>query len=208
MILFNKDSTNRQEEFNEFFKITPFDPTNFDHEVIRRLTLDYDRYHEANMLAEYLDKGPKLKILEFGCGVSDYGLVLRANGHEIVLADVPTVLDFALYRHKKYFEKDMCKIYCGDQVIHIAEGFDLILTAESFDHVSQPFETLLEFDGHAPWLVTTGYPFKYKTDGKHSFITVEQAPACEKFLRDNYNIEVYPSLEERKKFFICKKKEK
>jgi len=125
---------------------------------IRRMMIDYDRYHEANIVLKNLkDKMFGLRVLDFGCSIGDYGILLAKNGAKSTFYDFKMYVDFVKYRC------ELDKLDCN--FISIEEGlksfdYDLIIFGEVLDHLESPIDTLKQcIEAKVKYLWTTSYPF-------------------------------------------------
>ncbi len=84
---------------NKAYSISSFDYT-------LRLMMAYTRYtlvtNYLDKIKEQLGKRRKLSILDYGCGVSDIGLLFCEKGDDVTIADLDNKkFDFAIWRFKK-----------------------------------------------------------------------------------------------------------
>lgn len=88
------------------------------------------------------------RVLDYGCGVSDIGLILARHGAEVTLADLETPrLDFAQWRY------DIREMRCERIGITDTEWipdlpsahFDLVVATEVLEHVRDPLALLRAF---------------------------------------------------------------
>jgi len=113
-----------------------------------RLTLAYERY---SLIIIYLDlikaNKPlnKLKVLDYGCGISDYGLFLASLGAKVTVVDLDNqLLYFAIWRYKKRnLPVKVIKVRNHSHYPVLKKsGFDLIIVSEVFEHVRDPMKLL------------------------------------------------------------------
>ena len=140
-----KDSTGP----NELKKA--YDSVSFDY--TSRLMLTYERY---SMITGYLDfmikdSGKNLsefKVLDYGCGVSDIGLLFSSLGAGVTICDLDNKrFDFLVWRFKKRgFNPEAIRVK-DTEVYPVLPRlkFDLIIATELFEHVRNPLKLLKNF---------------------------------------------------------------
>ena len=128
-----------------------YDNTVFDYTL--RLMLAYERY---SMITDYLDalvqdSGMGLsqfRVLDYGCGVSDIGLLFSSFGAEVTICDLDNSrFDFTLWRfHRRGFNPETVRITDTELYPELPEAkFDLIIATELFEHVRDPLKLLKNF---------------------------------------------------------------
>lgn len=128
-----------------------YDDCSFDYTL--RLMLTYERY---SMITGYLDfiirdSGKNLsefKIMDYGCGVSDIGLLFFSLGAEVTICDLDNRrFDFTLWRfEKRGVNPEVIRIIDTELYPELPESkFDLIVATELFEHVRNPLELLKNF---------------------------------------------------------------
>jgi len=126
--------------------------------------LSYERF---SMIIPYLDfiikdaKKPidKFKILDYGCGASDIGLLFSSNGANATIADLyDEKFKFTIWRYnKRSLFPDIIKINNISDYPELPKNkFDLIIATELFEHVRDPLKLLKNFTNA---LKTGGYLF-------------------------------------------------
>ena len=118
-----------------------------------RLMLAYERY---SIITDYLDFMIKdscknlneFNVLDYGCGVSDIGLLFASFGAEVTICDLDNKrFDFTVWRFKKRgFNPEKMRVTDTEVYPELPESkFDLILATEIFEHVRNPFKLLKSF---------------------------------------------------------------
>ena len=162
---------------------------------IRRMMIDYDRYYEANIVLRNLkDKMIGLKVLDFGCSVGDYGILLAKNGAKSTFYDFKIYIDFVKYRC------ELDKLEC--EFINVEDGlksfeYDLIIFGEVLDHLESPIDILMQcIWAKVKYLWTTSYPFipdnesgdaRFNKSG-HLKGAKEQQKEFRRIIMENYKI--------------------
>lgn len=128
-----------------------YDSCSFDYAL--RLMLAYERY---SMVTDYLDfmikdSGKNLsefEIMDYGCGVSDIGLLFSSFRAEVTICDLDNKsFDFTLWRFKKRGgNPKTIRVTDTELYPELPESkFDLIVATELFEHVRNPLELLKNF---------------------------------------------------------------
>jgi len=115
-----------------------------------RLCLAYQKY---SLISVYLDfiltslKKPisSLKVLDYGCGISDIGLLFAKLGANVTIADLDNKkFDFAKWRYEKRKLPFTFIPIKEPSDIPILERsrYDLVIIIEVFEHVRDPFSLL------------------------------------------------------------------
>jgi SAM-dependent methyltransferase len=114
-----------------------------------RLMLAFERY---SMISDYLDTLSEVsgksvaslhgwRVLEYGCGVSDIGLLLGMLGADVTICDLEDKkLAFAEWRHqKRNIDVEVIPVDNTEIIPYLGkEIYDLIIVAEVFEHVRDP----------------------------------------------------------------------
>lgn len=140
---------------------TAYKKSAFDYSL--RLMLAYERFSYFQPYFKYLQKKINAgkgawKVLDYGCGVSDVGLLLSALGCQVTLVDIDDLkLAFACFRFKKRKFKVKCfPLKNISQLPRFRQKYDLIIASEIFEHVPDPLLLLKHF---YHYLTPQGYLF-------------------------------------------------
>ena len=156
--------------------------------TLERYFLKYDRYREAKMIHEFIGS-EKYNILDYGCGVGDYGMYFLRKGYRVEFYDIDdTMMHFVNYRLQRE------SLIPGSD----KPRYDLIIFGEVLEHMDEPQKVLQQcIDVKVPILVTTAYPyiqdpkeFERHQEGKyhsHSIKARDAQPKCRELLENNYN---------------------
>jgi O-antigen/teichoic acid export membrane protein/SAM-dependent methyltransferase len=115
-----------------------------------RLMLAYERY---SMVTDYLDFMKKdscknfseFRVLDYGCGVSDIGLLFASLGAEVTICDLDNKkFDFTEWRFKRRgYSPHSIRVADTEVYPELPESrFDLIIATELFEHVRDPLRLL------------------------------------------------------------------
>lgn len=165
---------------------------------MRRMFLDYNRYYEASciyntlnkLIYAGLDNTPNFRVLDFGCGVADYGIYLARHGADVTLHDIDTeAILFAQYR----FEREKLKVDINPQ--SMLKEFDLVIFGEVLDHLVDPLGLISQYvNKKTTFIWTSSYPFRsddpndvHWQHDHHPESARLQQPAIRKLLHDNYH---------------------
>lgn len=158
-------------------------------EQMRRMFLDYDRYFEVNKIIEALGFLPNqyedFSVLDYGCGVADYGLTLAKKGATVALidSDDPT-LAFAKWR----FAREDIDLFTPER------KFDLVIFGEVLEHLDSPYDVINQYVAEGTkYIFTSSYPFRtdnpddaYWQHDHHSKKALQQQPAVRELLLNHY----------------------
>lgn len=129
-----------------------------DKHYVLRLVL---AYHRLDFIDSYLDfifsyfSSRKLRVLDYGCGVSDIGLYFAKLGHGVTIIDLATPrFDFTKKRFEvRGLDFQSIDIQGTERLPTINEKFDLVVATEVLEHYRHPtelvnlFHCILEKDG-------------------------------------------------------------
>lgn len=161
-------------------------------EPVERMMVKYDRYSEANRILDFFRKNyggvKRKKILDFGCGVGDYGLLFAREKAIVDFYDYKPYVDFVQYRAR--LENLPCKYICIGEPIHYV-NYDLIVFGEVLDHLDDPLEVLKKcIKFKVEFIFTTSYPYiqdsaHYAKSG-HTLNAWRQQTEFRELLETNY----------------------
>lgn len=165
--------------------------------TIKHPFLSYDRYHEANIVSNalYNMRMPQdqLHILDFGCGVGDYGITFSRKGSYVRYYDLGEYPDFVKYRLELEF-LDRFEIYTAPtDLTKLINGNDLVIFGEVLEHLTNPLEVLgLCLSLRVPYIFTSSYPCRgedkvYFSRRGHTLEAFDQQEGCARLLVRNYN---------------------
>lgn len=170
------------------------------HRIVKRMFLDYERYHEAGLIQKCLDAlGEDLNnisIFDYGCGVGDYGIhLLRSGAKSVDFYDFPRSVKLVQYRLDR--EKlNNSKIIDADADSHPDFlKYNMIIFGEVLEHLDNPAEILaLCISCRVKYIFTTSYPYRsenpndsYWSNPDHGEKARLQIPDCKKLLEDHYD---------------------
>lgn len=159
---------------------------------IKRMFLDYDRYFEAEAIEDALESMhqdiSKMVVLDYGCGVADYGIYFGRLGSRVCIYDTDLeALDFALYRFRLEDKRvELCKSIIGH---------DLVIFGEVLDHLENPLAVVkAAIDTKTRFIFTSSYPYRSEDPQEphwqhdhHPKTALEQQPEIREILEKNYN---------------------
>lgn len=176
----------RRELFEEYYKTREVDEyTSF---IKRTMTL-YDRDMEAEAVRDCVEDVST--VLDFGCGVGDYGIIMARDGKDVTFYDYKGMLDFARYRMEQeglkgsYYE-------VPTSYGKLLSGMDLVIFGEVLEHLDNPKSLLEMCLGFDIVVVTSSYPYvsdKYFELEGHTDGAKEQRLECKLLLEGNYTVE-------------------
>lgn len=169
------------------------------HRIVRHMFVDYSRYYEAKLIRKwFFEAGVALKditVLDYGCGVGDYGiLLLREGAKEVMFYDFPRSTNFVNYRLQNEKLKNGFAI-SGDDITLVAYPYDLIIFGEVLEHLLNPYELLADVvENNVKYIFTSSYPYRsddandpYWDNPDHSKSAFDQMPLCRALLENNYD---------------------
>ncbi|MFX0205928.1 MAG: class I SAM-dependent methyltransferase [Candidatus Hodarchaeota archaeon] len=92
--------------------------------------------------------GRKMNVIDYGCGVSDLGLIVASLGHHVTICDLDdSKLDFTFCRYKRNdFTVNVIAILDTEKLPDLREGeFDIIIASEIMKQVRHPLALLRLF---------------------------------------------------------------
>ncbi len=143
-----------------------------------RLMMKYTRFPVAVKLIPYLNskfipaKRKNIRVLDYGCGVGDYGLAFATQGYRITVLDIEGGnLDFAKWRFdQRNIPVDVVPV-TDDNLYPALEPHNIVLAGELLEHVRDPIAVLKNIFDSTPkggYLWLSGYPeFEREVGGDH-----------------------------------------
>ena len=175
-----------------------YDETSYEYTV--RLMLAYDRYIMMLPYMEYLGgyfsgSFQGLKVVDYGCGVADIGLLFVSMGADVTIVDLDNnKLEFAKWRFDVRGYNVACAKLSGiDEVVDFdKESYDICIATELFEHVPDPLRVLksltfslknggLMFDSMAG-----GFDRKVEGDHLPQAIKIGNSLEYKKYFSDHY----------------------
>lgn len=162
-----------------------------------RMQLAYNRFPVSWKLMKHLNAGyppvkrPGIKVLDYGCGVGDYGLSFAVHGYFVTLCDIAGGnLEFARWRFaKRNFNFDTIPVGTDDLYPDLGRHH-VILAGEVLEHVRNPLLVLQNMHAALPkggLLWYSGYPdFQREVGGDHLIEAAEQREECLAFVQKNF----------------------
>lgn len=173
------------------------------HRLVRHMLVDYNRYFEAKLIYDYFIeigvKIHKLNVLDYGCGVGDYGIYfLRRGCKKVTFWDFPRATKLIDYRMR--LEGLKGKALSADDNPHPDfSEFNFVIFGEVLEHLHNPLEILTDcFNNKVPFIFTSSYPFRsddaeddYWNNPDHDQKALQQQPDCRRLLINNYNNHIF-----------------
>jgi SAM-dependent methyltransferase len=129
---------------------------------IFRTMVNYSRYTEAAHILAKLNSIKRpiegLRVLDFGCGVSDYGVFFARRGAKISVCDKAEMLNFVKFRFDQ--QNLSVELIDRDNPGALFMGKDLVIFGEVLEHLDDPL-SVLRTCGNASvkYIFTSSYPF-------------------------------------------------
>lgn len=175
-----------------------------DHKVVKHMFLAYERYHEASLIRNnLLGELAQLRILDYGCGVGDYGiLLLREGTKQVDFYDFPRALKLVEYRLSLPTSWGSDSTTQDSLLINPDIGqkpnfldYDLIIFGEVLEHLENPKHILKNVAlANVNYIFTSSYPYRsedpddpYWSNHDHGDEARLQIPDCKKILESNYS---------------------
>lgn len=152
---------------------------------IARMMLAFTRFKQAYQLIRYANgiyppaRRGKIRVLDYGCGTSDYGLGFAVYGYAVTIADVAGGhLDFARWRFERRGLPVLSVPITEEQLYPELPPQDFIVCAEVFEHLREPIRVLRNMHAALPrggLLWYSGYPdYEREVGGEH----LQEAADC------------------------------
>lgn len=111
----------------------------------------------------------EVRVLDFGCGVSDHGLALASFGYRVTIADIPAKIRFAAQRYRRRgLPVETIEMRPDNWKRPEFGPQDAILAGEVLEHLRYPIENVASFQASLPvggLLWVSSYPYKEKRRG-------------------------------------------
>ena len=135
---------------------------------VARLMLRQSRFGETSRLIQFLNhhypawRRRQVSVLDYGCGVADYGLSFALLGYDVTLCDIAKGnLDFAQWRFLQR-SLDCNVIAVTETMVYPPLGCHrLIIATEFLEHLRDPVKALVHMTQALPpggYLFLTDYP--------------------------------------------------
>ena len=127
--------------------------------------LDYNRYRYSNKIVKTLKERKedfsKLFVLDYGCGVGDYGFDFGRNGATVYFYDNEIYINFVLFRllneQKTFNNKTILIPYLWS----LEDKIDLVIFGEVLEHLENPLNVITNFVSQkTKYIFTSSYPFR------------------------------------------------
>ena len=157
---------------------------------IMRLLLDYNRYSETDLLVNYFKENfSDLRVLDYGSGAGDYGVIFSLLGSQVTFYDYPHMLKCPVYR----CEQEGLKFKTIDVPKKLDfKEYNIVIFSEVLEHLENPLEELQNcLTSGVKYVFTTAYPFvpiesAYFNKSGHSETARNQTKECQDLLEKNY----------------------
>lgn len=178
-----ENQIDRVRVFSEYYRLKN-DKVNTD---ILWSFLAYNRYNKAKLIDDRLEGA--VSILDYGCGVGDYGIYFLRRGKKVSFYDFDHMLDFVKFRCNREGLKAEY-IVVKDNKVDLNKDYDLYIFGEVLEHLNNPFEVLKGIIEKKPkYIATSSYPFvdnSYFLKDRHSLKAKEQRRDCKEVLQESY----------------------
>lgn len=169
------------------------------HKVVKHMMVDYNRYHESTLIGDTLVDFKvdlaDLKVLDYGCGVGDYGIhLLRQGAGKVDFYDYPRSVQLVSYRLQQEKLKNGTIIDADRDRKPNFLDYDLIIFGEVLEHLDNPFNILKNCNmAKVRFIFTSSYPYRsddiddpYWHNHDHDIKAFHQMPECRRLLEHNY----------------------
>lgn len=168
------------------------------HENVERMFLSYNRYYEAGLISDWLKANEpefsELRVLDYGCGVGDYGIYLIRQGvQSAAFYDFPRAVNFVAHRCELAVIKNVDIIDADASSLHMGR-YDLVIFGEVLEHLDDPLAVIKSAtDAQVKYIFTSSYPYRSDDAGEsywqhhdHSDSARLMQPACRALLEALY----------------------
>jgi 2-polyprenyl-3-methyl-5-hydroxy-6-metoxy-1,4-benzoquinol methylase len=172
--------------------------TGLQHENVQRMFLAYTRYYEAELIANWLrvnePEFKELAVLDYGCGVGDYGVYLIRQGVKCAdFYDFPRAVNFVAHRLEQEKLTNGTIVDADTSSLHMGK-YDLVIFGEVLEHLDDPLSVIKSAtDAAAKYIFTSSYPYRSDDAGEsywqhhdHSDKARLMQPACRALLEALY----------------------
>lgn len=164
--------------------------------------LHYTRYPYADQIIASLRNlqvdFSHFVVMDYGCGVGDYGFQFGRQGAEVIFFDNETYINFIKFRleqDESKFKAHLVPI-AQEHILYEIPFPDLVIFGEVLEHLVDPLKILTNFiEKQVKYIFTSSYPYR-SDDPKNSYWnhrghaphsqTREQQPACRQLLETYY----------------------
>lgn len=164
---------------------------------VGRLMLAINRVPAAFRLIKYLNtqfppaERKRTTVIDYGCGVADYGLSFASQGYQVKLVDIEGGnLDFARWRFaQRNIPVDVLPVTEANLYPRI-EKADIVIAGEVLEHVREPMRVIRNMYDALPaggFFWTSCYPMKEnEIRGDHLQEAADVRLECKRFLETRY----------------------
>lgn len=164
---------------------------------LTRQMLHYTRYKRASRLTRAFleqiepERRADFSVLDYGCGVADYGLAFALHGFRVEISDVAgSKLDFARERFKQRGFDVGVRPVDASCAVPSFDGLDAVVTAELLEHVVDPLDVLQRIHRETlpgAYLWFSDFPMREKTvGGEHLESAAARRLACVEFIGEAF----------------------
>lgn len=162
-----------------------------------RLMMAYTRFPTAWKLAQYLNsvylpsRRKQIRVLDYGCGVADYGLAFAKQGYQVTICDIEGGnLDFAKWRFEnRNIPVEVVPVTDNDLYPPLP-AHDVVLSGELFEHIREPLLVMKNIHSclcKNGFFWHSGYPeVEREVGGDHLPEAAEQRLDTLSFLRTHF----------------------
>lgn len=190
-------SENYKYKFNEVF--TEVDPNNLfnsykeqDPVYVTRLMLTYNRIDFIQPYLETIKQNNIKSVLDYGCGVSDIGILLSQKykkSVDLVDLDLPKIRLAQKRFNWRGLETNIYPVDDTEKLAEIDKKYDLIIATEIIEHFRYPLDMINWFYSHLNknglLLLSIGRNFVRETGGDHLDESFEEGNS--KKFKDNFD---------------------